>query len=604
MCRHTGLLVCFACLFLSAHSSSNIEERSKREEACSTTKLFESHSSNGSLSMEGLDKILKSVRILCSSHWKEKELSRIHAVLEDASGKDDAENLAPQTKGSTKNAWLYAGVSVLFISTCGLAAVAVIKILPQWLFQPAIQYLVALAVGSLTGDAILHLIPHAFTAHEVHRHAESHNNATSHVHDDHSESHQEPHVEHGHNSLVIWRGVVVLAVLVVFFIVERLLNIFGEWRQRLQSTKQVDKVVHLLSGSSKMVGEKLCRHHRHSHQGHKNHQHQDSAMGTREGDQHLLEPRTSDTTQGEPDADLLVSCVKEVTFLNNGEEDCTDKVAAEDCSQQKDKQNGCSEWQGLVVGKPLIYCASHEICDGSDATTSAPENQRLPESFQSEHLVSVKPKGSNGSLAGPVEEISSNRQSDSLTVFISEHHTSHHGHSHSHGHIHARPHGVASLAWLVLAGDGMHNLSDGLAIGAAFAASITGGFTTAIAVLCHELPHELGDFAVLLKAGMTIKQAMICNLISSFLCLLGVLVGLAIGSAHNTAPWIFAATGGMFLYIALVDMMPELNGHSGKHRSAFLQLLLQLFGLLSGFAIMLTIALYEHDLSEMLQSFL
>lgn len=148
----------------------------------------------------------------------------------------------------------------MFISTCGLAAVAVIKILPQWLFQPAIQYLVALAVGSLTGDAILHLIPHvslkkcklmistvfifhliaqAFTAHEVHRHAESHNNATSHVHDDHFESHQEPHVEHGHNSLVIWKGVVVLAVLVVFFIVERLLNIFGEWRQRLQSTKQV-----------------------------------------------------------------------------------------------------------------------------------------------------------------------------------------------------------------------------------------------------------------------------------------------------------------------------------------------------------------------------
>jgi zinc transporter ZupT len=60
---------------------------------------------------------------------------------------------------------------------------------------------------------------------------------------------------------------------------------------------------------------------------------------------------------------------------------------------------------------------------------------------------------------------------------------------------------------------------------------------------------------VLLKAGMTIKQAMICNLISSLLCLLGVLIGLAIGSAHNTAPWIFASTAGMFLYIALVDMV-------------------------------------------------
>jgi zinc transporter 10 len=57
-------------------------------------------------------------------------------------------------------AWLYAGLSVLFISGCGLAAVAMIKVLPPWLFQHAIQFLVALAVGTLTGDAILHLIPH------------------------------------------------------------------------------------------------------------------------------------------------------------------------------------------------------------------------------------------------------------------------------------------------------------------------------------------------------------------------------------------------------------------------------------------------------------
>ena len=56
---------------------------------------------------------------------------------------------------------------------------------------------------------------------------------------------------------------------------------------------------------------------------------------------------------------------------------------------------------------------------------------------------------------------------------------------------------------------------------------------------------------------MTIKQAMICNLVSSLLCLMGVLVGLAIGSAHQAAPWIFASTAGMFLYIALVDMVSE-----------------------------------------------
>lgn len=241
-----------------------------------------------------------------------------------------------------------------------------------------------------------------------------------------------------------------------------------------------------------MVGEKLCRHHQHSHQGHKSHQQLDKLAGGCEGDQHLLEPRGNDAIPGDPDADLLVSCVKEVTFLNNGDEVCTNSVPGDDCSRPKNQYNGCSEWQGLVVGKPLIYCASHEICDGSDATATASEIQRLPDSVHSEHLVSVKPRGSHGSLANAEEETSLGRQADSLTVFISEHHTSHHGHSHSHGHIHARPDGVASLAWLVLAGDGMHNLSDGLAIGAAFASSITTGFTTAIAVLCHELPHELG----------------------------------------------------------------------------------------------------------------
>lgn len=60
---------------------------------------------------------------------------------------------------------------------------------------------------------------------------------------------------------------------------------------------------------------------------------------------------------------------------------------------------------------------------------------------------------------------------------------------------------------------------------------------------------------MLLKAGMTMKQAVICNLISSMLCLMGVIIGLAIGSAQQSAPWIFAATAGMFLYIALVDMV-------------------------------------------------
>ncbi|PSN38457.1 hypothetical protein C0J52_15623 [Blattella germanica] len=70
-----------------------------------------------------------------------------------------------------------------------------------------------------------------------------------------------------------------------------------------------------------------------------------------------------------------------------------------------------------------------------------------------------------------------------------------HGHQHG-GHQHHGKEGesIASVAWIVIMGDGLHNLTDGLAIGAAFSGDIVAGFATAVAVLCHELPHELGTF--------------------------------------------------------------------------------------------------------------
>ena len=109
------------------------------------------------------------------------------------------------------------------------------------------------------------------------------------------------------------------------------------------------------------------------------------------------------------------------------------------------------------------------------------------------------------------------------TVIITQHEVHHHGHSHAHSHLHSAPKNISSVAWMVIFGDGIHNLADGLAIGAAFADGYMSGFSTSIAgeqqyiagdlcstfsslVLCHELPHEIGDFAMLLKAGMTIKQ--------------------------------------------------------------------------------------------------
>ena len=66
---------------------------------------------------------------------------------------------------------------------------------------------------------------------------------------------------------------------------------------------------------------------------------------------------------------------------------------------------------------------------------------------------------------------------------------------------------------MVIVGDGIHNLADGLAVGAAFTEDFMSGLSTSIAVLCHELPHEVGDFAMLLKAGMSVKQAIFYNIL-------------------------------------------------------------------------------------------
>ena len=144
---------------------------------------------------------------------------------------------------------------------------------------------------------------------------------------------------------------------------------------------------------------------------------------------------------------------------------------------------------------------------------------------------------------------------EEYTVILREHESKHHGHSHTHGHVHSPPGSLSAVAWMVVMGDGLHNFTDGMAIGAAFSNDIAGGFSTAIAVFCHELPHELGDFAVLLKAGMSAKKAVYYNFLSSILSFLGMVLGICIGDTPEASAWIFAVAAGLFIYIALVDMV-------------------------------------------------
>ncbi|XP_013404202.1 zinc transporter foi-like [Lingula anatina] len=170
-----------------------------------------------------------------------------------------------------------------------------------------------------------------------------------------------------------------------------------------------------------------------------------------------------------------------------------------------------------------------------------------------------------------------------------------HGHGHSHG-AGAEGGMIGSMAWIVIMGDMIHNFCDGIAIGAAFSQSVTGGLSTSIAIVWHELPHELGDFAMCLRAGMSVRQAMFYNLIASVLAFIGMVIGVFAGQAPSATMWIFALAGGNFLYIALVDMLPELTHFKAATlKRELLVLLLQAVGMFSGVILLTGIAVYETD---------
>ena len=92
---------------------------------------------------------------------------------------------------------------------------------------------------------------------------------------------------------------------------------------------------------------------------------------------------------------------------------------------------------------------------------------------------------------------------------------------------------IATVAWMIIFGDGIHNFIDGLSIGAAMSESVLTGVSVSLAVLCEELPHELGDFAVLLNSGMTVKEAVIYNFLSACTCYLGLVIGESVCPSHS-----------------------------------------------------------------------
>ena len=200
------------------------------------------------------------------------------------------------------------------------------------------------------------------------------------------------------------------------------------------------------------------------------------------------------------------------------------------------------------------------------------------------------------------------------------------GHSHSHSHSHQssnnndndNPHDHqkhqvtatnTSAIILNLLGDSLHNFTDGIAIGVSFASSSTsnnsdsgnmsisqllasrGGIAT-LSILMHEVPHELGDFAVLVKNGMSKRQAILAQFGTALAAMVGTLLGLRL---HEFAgdKLIYITSGG-FLYLATVTIMPELLQEEGTSQSSTVRFrILQLLCFAAGIGLMYLVTLLE-----------
>jgi zinc and cadmium transporter len=156
-------------------------------------------------------------------------------------------------------------------------------------------------------------------------------------------------------------------------------------------------------------------------------------------------------------------------------------------------------------------------------------------------------------------------------------HLQQHDHSHDHDHGHNQSHDDArrkASGSLVLVGDALHNLLDGVLIAAAFLTDVHLGIVTALAIMAHEIPQEVGNFAVLLNSGVSRGRALGLNLLTSLTAVIGGVVGyFALETAVRILPFALAVAAASLLYVAVADLIPGLHRRVDP-RSSIMQVLL------------------------------
>jgi zinc and cadmium transporter len=133
-----------------------------------------------------------------------------------------------------------------------------------------------------------------------------------------------------------------------------------------------------------------------------------------------------------------------------------------------------------------------------------------------------------------------------------------HPEAHTHGHSHS--HGAKTAGTFIILGDSIHNFVDGVLISAAFLTDIKLGIVTSLAVATHEIPQEVGDFAILLHSGYSKRKALFYNVLASLTTVIGgVLAYFSLENLHDYLPYFLALAASSFIYIAVADLIPSLH---------------------------------------------
>ena len=143
------------------------------------------------------------------------------------------------------------------------------------------------------------------------------------------------------------------------------------------------------------------------------------------------------------------------------------------------------------------------------------------------------------------------------------------GHAHAHDHAHAHGHDHLSGGWAVLLGDSVHAFGDGILIAASFVADPRLGVAAALAVMAHEVPHHVGDLVVLRQSLGNSRAALIKLSLAGGVTAIGGLVGyLLVGALHEYLPYFLVVAASSFIYVALADLIPQLQKRLSPRETA------------------------------------